>query len=275
MYFLIQIFFLQVGAGRSRRISNDKCKHTGIDLLIADIPENLPVPGISIPSTIIPPWNVRPEKYVDTIFEFAEIYLHDDAALLLFHANDRDVLIDVEECAETYNFHLECDWWGMNDLPLASPRNPSTTVIVIFISSFSFHQFIFLFMYFFIFLFILSILVNIFLWQCTRFWVQLFVRSGNVQSQFSIAENFEHHDYFYNFVSSDSQLMHGSVPWRGPREKNPEFMKSFIEALSKVGDIIFEWNASTGYFLLSFFPTIFSFSNLVFHNHTHIYIYIY
>ena len=129
-------------------------------------------------------------------------------------------------------------------------------------------------MYFFIFLFILSILVNIFLWQCTRFWVQLFVRSGNVQSQFSIAENFEHHDYFYNFVSSDSQLMHGSVPWRGPREKNPEFMKSFIEALSKVGDIIFEWNASTGYFLLSFFPTIFSFSNLVFHNHTHIYIYI-
>lgn len=208
------------------------------------------MPGISVPSTVIPPWNVRPEKYVDTIFEFAEIYLHDDGALLLFHANDRDVLIDVEECAETYNFHLECDWWGMNDLPLASPRNPSTTVIVIFISSFSYHPFIFFFNSFSIFLFILSILVNIFLWQCTRFWVQLFVRSGNVQSKFSIAENFEHHDYFYNFVSSDSQLMHGSVPWRGPREKNPEFMKSFIEALSKVGDIIFEWNASTGYFLL-------------------------
>jgi hypothetical protein len=114
------------------------------------------------------------------------------------------------------------------------------------------------FNYFSIFLFIPSILVNIFLWQCTRFWVQLFVRSGNVQSKFTIAENFEHHDYFYNFVSFASQLMHGSVPWRGPREKNPEFMKSFIENLSKVGDIIFEWNASTGYFLIL---TIFIFYN--------------
>lgn len=128
----------QVGAGRTRRVSNPQCKHTGIDLIIADIPENMPVPGISVLNTDIPPWNVRPEKYLETVFEFADLYLHDDAALLLFHPNDRDILLEIEDLAVTYNFKLEHDWWAMNDLPLALPRNPSSTVCSILLSYFVF-----------------------------------------------------------------------------------------------------------------------------------------
>lgn len=90
------------------------------------------MPRISVPSTAIPSWNVRPEKYLETVFEFADLYLHDDAALLLFHPNDRNVLLEVEDLAETYNFRLQYDWWAMNDLPLALPRNPSSTVYFIF-----------------------------------------------------------------------------------------------------------------------------------------------
>lgn len=91
--------------------------------------------------------------------------------------------------------------------------------------------------------------------QCTRFWIQLFVRDGPVQSQFCIREGIDKQDTLYNVVTSDTQLMHESVPWRGPREKNPEFVRSFIEAASQVGDIILDWNASTGKskFALQFF----------------------
>lgn len=101
-----------------------------MDLIIADIPENLPVPGISVPNSTIPPWNVRPEKYIDTIFEFADNYIHDNAALLLFHANDRDLQLEIEDCAMPYDFKLLIDWWALNELPLALPRDPSATVIL-------------------------------------------------------------------------------------------------------------------------------------------------
>lgn len=115
-------------------MSSERCKHSGFDLVIADIPENLPIPGISLTNDVIPPWNVRPEKYVDTIFEFADNYLHDHAALLLFHANDRELQLEIEDCAVTYDFKLLFDWWALNELPLASPRDPTTTVIASFYS---------------------------------------------------------------------------------------------------------------------------------------------
>ena len=82
------MIYLQVGFGRTRRVSSPQCKHTGLDLIIADIPENLPVPGISASFTSVPPWNMRSEGYVESIFEFGDAYLHDDAAILLFHCDD-------------------------------------------------------------------------------------------------------------------------------------------------------------------------------------------
>jgi hypothetical protein len=100
-----------------------------LDLIIVDIPENLPVPGISVGSSTIPSWNIRPENFVDTIFEFADNYIHDNAALLLFHANDRELQLEIEDCASTYDFKLLMDWWALNELPLALPRNPSSTVM--------------------------------------------------------------------------------------------------------------------------------------------------
>ena len=94
------MIYLQVGFGRTRRVSSPQCKHSGLDLIIADIPENLPVPGILAPFTSVPPWNMRPEGYVESIFEFGDAYLHDDAAILLFHCDDRALYSEVEEAAE-------------------------------------------------------------------------------------------------------------------------------------------------------------------------------
>ena len=134
----INSFAFQVGADRSRQVSSEKCKHSVLDLIIADITENLPDPWISVPNSAIPPWNVRPEKYIDTIFEFADNYIHDNAALLLFHANDRDLQLEIEDCAMTYDFKLLIDWWALNELPLALPRDPSATVIL-YVDCIKFH----------------------------------------------------------------------------------------------------------------------------------------
>ena len=126
------MIYLQVGFGRTHRVSSPQCKHSGLDLIIANIPENLPVPGISAPFTSVPPWNMRPEGYVESIFEFGDVYLHDDAAILLFHCDDRALYSEVEEAAEQYNFRLCKDWWGINDIALASPKFPSSTVQYLF-----------------------------------------------------------------------------------------------------------------------------------------------
>jgi hypothetical protein len=101
--------------------------------MIADIPENLPVPGIS---TVVPSWNVRSEKYVEHTFEFAHYFLHDDGALVLIHCDDRALMQDVDECADQYDMQLLKDWWGINEHPLAHPRQPLKPVPSIPIRSF-------------------------------------------------------------------------------------------------------------------------------------------
>ena len=58
------------------------------------------MPGISAPFTLVPPWNIQPEGYVESIFEFGDAYLYDDTAILLFHYDDRALYSEVEEAAE-------------------------------------------------------------------------------------------------------------------------------------------------------------------------------
>ena len=119
-----------MGEGRQTQVP-ERCeneKHFGIDLIIADIPENLPVPSVSNPPSVVPPWNSRDPEYVVSIFEFASHYLQNDGALLLIHNNDRKLTTDIFDQAETYDFVMHKDWWGINDLELASPTDPDSKV---------------------------------------------------------------------------------------------------------------------------------------------------
>ena len=119
-----------MGEGRQTQVP-ERCKiekHFGIDLIIADIPENLPVPSVSNPPSVVPPWNSRDPEYVVSIFEFASHYLQNDGALLLIHNNDRKLTADIFDQAETYDFVMHKDWWGINDLELASPTDPDSKV---------------------------------------------------------------------------------------------------------------------------------------------------
>ena len=127
LYFL-WIFDLQVGAGRTCPNSKPKV-HIGLDLLFADVPKNLRVPAISSSSSDVPQWNKRSSTYFEVLFAFANANLHDDGVLVFAHAADPDVSRSIHNWAHTEDFYVAEDWFGMNDLDLQSPTNPSELVI--------------------------------------------------------------------------------------------------------------------------------------------------
>jgi hypothetical protein len=57
-------------------------------------------------------------------------------------------------------------------------------------------------------------------------------------------------DLLHNFVTKDSQLMNGVIPWRGSKEKDPLLLQMLIEACKDVGDIVVDCTAATGDSLL-------------------------
>jgi hypothetical protein len=116
---------LQVGAGRSR-VNTSSSTHNGLDLLFADVPENLPVPNISID---VPAWNKLHDSYYECLFAFAKSNLYDHGVLVLAHCASASVSRSIFDWAHTYDFYVAEDWFGMNDLDLQSPVVPSGVVI--------------------------------------------------------------------------------------------------------------------------------------------------
>ena len=99
-----------------------------LDLILADIPEGLPVPGISNPPTSIPAWNQETHEWLQPIFDFADNHLHDDGAIILFHPFRMTTKAMILGYCECFGFQVRKEWWGMNRLHLTSPINQSVTV---------------------------------------------------------------------------------------------------------------------------------------------------
>jgi hypothetical protein len=53
-------------------------------------------------------------------------------------------------------------------------------------------------------------------------------------------------DVLFNLVTKDTQLIKGSTPWRGGREKDPILLQLLIESTIDVGDIVLDCTTSTG-----------------------------
>jgi hypothetical protein len=61
----------------------------------------------------------------------------------------------------------------------------------------------------------------------------------------SIGINVAADDVLFNLVTKDTQLMRGTIPWRGGREKDPILLQTLIE-FTQAGDIVLDCIASTG-----------------------------
>ena len=119
---------MQVRAGHTR--PNTKPKgHTGLDLLFANVPENLRVPSISTSLSDVPQWRKRSSTYFDVMFAFTNANLHDDGVVVFVHTVDPDVSRSIHNWAHIEVFYVAEDWFGMNDLDLQLPSNPSMLAI--------------------------------------------------------------------------------------------------------------------------------------------------
>ena len=134
---------MQIGAGRICPNSKPKA-HIWLDLLFAVVSKNLCVPGISSSSSDVPQWNKRFSTYFEVLFAFANANLHNDGVLVFAHAADPDVSRSIHNWAHAEDFYVAEDWFGMNDLDLQSPTNPSELIIHFLPHSFVFLSFFFL-----------------------------------------------------------------------------------------------------------------------------------
>ena len=99
--------------------------YKGLDLLSADIPENLPVPNIS---TDVPSWNKLHESYYECFFAFAKSNLYDHGVLILAPCTSASLSKIVFDWTHTYDFYVAKDLFGMNVLDIQSPVVPSGVV---------------------------------------------------------------------------------------------------------------------------------------------------
>lgn len=122
---------MQHSKDKTRHYKGSTEDHPCLDLVIVDMPEGLPVPGVSNPANSIPAWNQDSKEWLQPIFDFADQHLHDDGAIILFHPFRLATKSNILGYYKSYGFEIRKEWWGMNRLHLTSPSNPAVTVSLI------------------------------------------------------------------------------------------------------------------------------------------------
>jgi hypothetical protein len=219
-----------------------------VDLIILDIPENLPMPNLSSPATSVPPWNTLQVGFLDHVFDFASVHVQDRGAILLFFPDNLELKAMLRGYMTTYSFVLFREWMGINRLRMTSVRDKTKTVSVLRIFCFNSNPFACPH-------FNNSHSRHLMCAQTLCFCIWLMVKAfpGASEPAFSFQPlkelealeiDVSTDDVLHNLVTKDSQLMKGSTPWRGAREKDPLLM--LIESTTSLGDLVMDCIASTG-----------------------------
>jgi hypothetical protein len=77
-----------------------------VDMIIADYPDELRVPGVSDPPSHIPPWNAFFPSFLQVLMAFAHRYLHDDGTLLMFYLDFINIKKDVLGFLKNHKFKV-------------------------------------------------------------------------------------------------------------------------------------------------------------------------
>jgi hypothetical protein len=119
---------VQHKSDKARAFSGVQGTDGGVDLMIVDIPEGLPLPMVSSPPTSVPRWNYANKNFLPLVFDFGSSLVHDNGALLLFHKDNLKLRADIRSFAKAYHFSILKEWTEINLLPITSARNVSKTV---------------------------------------------------------------------------------------------------------------------------------------------------
>jgi hypothetical protein len=123
---------LQVSVGKTRSINGAPNRRPGVDVIMFDCPENLPVPGVSRVQNEVPVWNEDTEyEAMHSVFAFAERHLQDHGCLVITHSFSVASKSAILGLLEIYpRLKKKKEWLGMNRLWLTSASDTTTTVSV-------------------------------------------------------------------------------------------------------------------------------------------------
>lgn len=125
----LPLYLLQHSSDKARSIDGVSDFDPAVDFMIVDMPEGLHVPTISGGRRPIPEWNVWEENYLCPVFDFAQEYLHDTAALVLIYpASSLAHRSHILGCCEEYKFRILETYLGSNHLHLTSAADKKKTV---------------------------------------------------------------------------------------------------------------------------------------------------
>ncbi len=84
--------------------------------LIVEVPSNLSIPFMSKPTNIVAFWNRHINNYIYGVFGFANKYLCDNGAIVVFHDDDPCVLKEIKSYLETNEYEIHSRWAIINIL---------------------------------------------------------------------------------------------------------------------------------------------------------------
>jgi hypothetical protein len=125
---LIVACYVQHKSDKARAFKGVQGTAGGVDLMVVDVPESLPVPMVSSPRTAVPAWNSIDVSFLQVVFAMGSTLVHDNGVLLLFHKDDLQLRADLRGFANAYNWKILKEWTGINRLPLTSAKDASKTV---------------------------------------------------------------------------------------------------------------------------------------------------
>ena len=99
-----------------------------MDLIIAEYPDGLPVPGVSEVPGQVPSWNKQVVNFIKFTIGFCQGYLHDDGALLLFYPDSVQIKREVLSFLYNNNLEVKEEWTIVNSLHLTHPLHNSKRV---------------------------------------------------------------------------------------------------------------------------------------------------
>ena len=199
-------------------------------IVIADIPENLPVSNVSDSSYSVPSWNALDTDFLGELFDFADKIMHDNGVLILFHPDDNGNFREsIEDHFAAFGFTIFKEWLGVNRLRLHSAKHKDKTTnlfqVVLFVHA--------------------TKTIRSDLHKRPRH-SSFHLHDANELKALGIELDMD--DAIMN--NTGTPLMDGSKAWRGPREKSIFFMSSLIMATTDIEQVVVDVNVGVG---LSYF----------------------
>lgn len=125
---LTNFYASQVGAERQFFFEGIHHIRPAADLVIAEIPDGMPVPGISTESSTVPVWNALVPDFLKIVIGFSRKFMHDDGALLLFHPDNPQLKREIGSWLNNNNLKHKDDWMIVNSMHLTHPTTPDKYV---------------------------------------------------------------------------------------------------------------------------------------------------